>query len=114
MRERMYLIAQLEAHYGRWLAHAVIANHQSAVAMQNKPQRRELTMKDFVTWTQNEFDIAQERETLIQAAHGLEDEEFEIMVKWRTLPKWAEAMAELGYTWNMDAMKWQQDGRNVF
>lgn len=113
-QERFYLIHQLEAHYGRLLAHAVISNHTSAIAMQDEPLRQPLTRKDFVKWNQYAYDIAEERERLIQASRTLSDDEFEIMVKWRTLPKWAEAMAELGYEWDMKRMKWLRNGEPVF
>lgn len=112
--ERRHLIAQLEAHYGRWLAADVITNHTSAVQMAADGDDRTFTMADFAKFTESGFKIAEERERLMQAARGLVDEEFEIMIKWRTLPKWAEAMAQLGYEWDLKIMKWTKDGDIVY
>lgn len=117
-KSRFYLIAQLEAHYGRWLRTLVFGNYEACAPMEIAYQEREaegntktMKMSEVMAYMQkceqSAYDVALEGAQLINAAREIEDlDTLEILVKWQTLPNWKALMQKQGWEFDTSRMCW--------
>ena len=117
--DRARLIADLEAHFGRFLRNAVIMDHQAGDQMIRSWQAREadgrgrsLEMSEahakHQEWTRRAYEIAVEGEAAVKFARGIEDDRvLDIFVRWKTLPNWRKAMEDEGWVFDEKYLSWE-------
>ena len=106
-QDRFYLIAQLEAHYGRWLRECVLTEGLDCMKAAERDPDKTLKFSTLGKIWESSVEIALEGRQLIQAAREIEDPKtLEILVKWQTLPKWRELMEADGWAFDRERMNW--------
>lgn len=107
---RMYLIAQLDGHYGRWLRNRIIFGYEDAKKqleqMTDDFADRRVAVKHFITWMEEYVDLAREGAEALEAARQCPDEYLDDLVRWQTNPNWREAMTKAGMVFDTKKMHW--------
>lgn len=105
VHSRVYLIAQLEAHYARILRMNVVNLVEAA---RKRDPETQVTLGHFLTWTDGLYRDAQEGAEVVMAAHQCPDEVLPDLVRWQTNPNWRAAMERAGMTFDTKRLVWEE------
>lgn len=107
-RERGHWIAHLEAHYSRYLAHDIRVN--CVGAMETAEQIHSGNYKHVLNVTCEELlKSAEQARMVIETAYYIPIEQLFDFVRYATLPKWREAMEALGFEWDPENLRWNDN-----
>ena len=110
--KRMYLIAQLDGHDGRWLRQRIVSGYEDAKRQveQMSPEfaNRKVAVKHFITWIEEYVDLAREGAEALEAARQCPDECLEDLVRWQTNEIWRKVMTDAGMVFNTKTLLWEE------
>lgn len=116
--DRARLVADLEAHYGRWLRATVISHYQSFATMSQSHREREaegrgksMLMSEVMDWMakaeKKQYEIAIEGQAAVDMAGRIQDvKTLDVFVRWKTLPNWRKTMEAEGWTFDERHLIW--------
>lgn len=110
--QRMYLIAQLDGHYGRFLRERVLSNYEDTKKLLAHDDERFMTkqvaLEQYLSWLEELVDLAREGAEALEAARQCPDEFLDDLVRWQTNPNWREAMIRAGMEFDTQTLRWRE------
>ena len=112
--QRMYLISQLEAHFGRQLRQRIVADSEDVIRLMKSQEEmglldRRVALTTFGKWVGQYVDAAVEASEALEAARQCPDSLLPDLVRWQTLPDWKNAMIAAGFEFDVKTMRWTEE-----